>query len=1049
MCRAFQLLLLLAAAGPGLRLSGARAAPIPYSLEHAIHSPSTAPQTGIAFGYAVALDAGIVATGTPYDDLGGADSGTVSVHQAGNGVLLHRFENPNPARESYFGLAVALSGSRLVVGAPEDDTEEDDTGIAYVYDLSAPAPAASVLVLPNPNPGENDTFGWSVAVEGTLVVIGAPEGDSGVMDAGCAYVYDLASPAPSVPVLELHNPNPGGENFGVSVAVSGQRIVVGAAPDGAGGDSCRAYVYDLGSSSPETPAVILADPSPATNDHFGLAIDISGPLVAVGAPQTDGGAQNEGACYVYDVSGPDPGQPVAVIPNPAPALNDNFGSAVAVEGQRLAAGTSLDDNGGTDAGRIHVFDLASGTPAVPVLAIENPTPATNDFFARSVALSGDLVAAGAPGDNTTASDSGIAYVFDLASQSPAAPALELHPASPASNEEFGTAVALQGTVIAVGTQHDDKGDTNAGSLHVYDLASGSPQVPVLVIDNPVPGQNDYFGATAALSGNLVISSAYQDDVSGASNSGTVYVFNRGSPEPSQPFLTIPNPAPQPGDSFGNALAVSGSLLVVGAFENDAGAADAGSAYVYDLSSPTPGVPVLTLDNPEPGASDWFGSSVAISGSRIAIGAYGDDAGAADAGSVYVYDTDSASPAVPVAILRNPEPAAEDWFGFSTGISGSKVVAGCHLNDAGDDDAGSVYVFDLAGPEPEIPVLTLDHPAPEKEDYFGIAVAISGTRVVIGASEVDADAEDSGSAFVYELASATPGIPADVLDQLDKGQGDFFGLSAAIDGANIVVGAPRQSGNTEGRGAIFFFDPDPPSPEMQVEQPPGTGLISGEAGIHFGDAATGSDGSAQTVVIRNVGTAALELNEVSLFSGNTADFSLDVPELPAVLQVDQSISFQVGFVPLASGSRVAVLRILSNATSSSPFGITLTGQALSAGNDTDGDGLNDVVELQLEALGFDWQVNDEELAAILRAGANATGLHSGEQLQEQHPGMPLLPRDAATGDFILTMAVKRSQTLADFELFPVEEPQLSITPQGKAELRFEPQGNRSFFLLEPR
>ncbi len=166
-------------------------------------------------------------------------------------------------------------------------------------------------------------------------------------------------------------------------------------------------------------------------------------------------------------------------------------------------------------------------------------------------------------------------------------------------------------------------------------------------------------------------------------------------------------------------------------------------------------------------------------------------------------------------------------------------------------------------------------------------------------------------------------------------------------------------------------------------------------------------------------------------------------------MDQSISFEVGFLPVSPGSRVATLRILSNANSAGTFEITLTGQALSAGSDTDGDGLNDVVELELEGLGFDWQVNDEELVAILRAGANATGLYSGDQLQELHPGMPLLPRDPSTGDFILTVAVKRSGTLADFELFPVTEPQVSITPQGAAELSFGPQGNKCFFLLEPR
>lgn len=371
-----------------------------------------------------------------------------------------------------------------------------------------------------------------------------------------------------------------------------------------------------------------------------------------------------------------------------------------------------------------------------------------------------------------------------------------------------------------------------------------------------------------------------------------------------------------------------------------------------------------------------------------------------------------------------------------------------MNESGASDSGSAYVFDLMSPTPAVPSVTLDNPAPEPEDYFGISVAISGTRLVVGASEVDLGASDSGSAYVYELTSATPSVPADILDNLDKHAGDWFGFSTAIDGTNIVVGAPLADGDTENRGAAFVFDPDPPSPEMQVEQPPGTGLIGGAASIHFGDAAVNTNGGVQTVVIRNTGTAALNLTSIALVSGDVGEFALDVPPLPLVLQVDQTVAFNVSFAPVAAGSRVATFRILSNAVASSPFDVTLTGQALSSAHDTDGDGLNDVVELQMEVLGFDWQVNDEELVAVLRSGANATGLYSQEQLQEMHSGMPLLPKDGMSGDFVLTVALKKATNLADFQLFPVSEPQMSITPQGAMDLVFPLAEPKAFFLLEP-
>lgn len=1026
-------------------LPRAEAAPIPHSLEHVFRSQSSARQAGNGLGQSTALG-NVLAIGSPYDDIGGADSGIVNLYNATTGNHLYRLTNPNPSRESYFGWSIAVSGDRVVVGAPEDDTGSNDTGIAYVYDLSSPTPAVPALVIENPNPAHNDIFGWSVAIDGNLVIVGVPEGDSGQMDAGCAYVFDLNSPTPASPILKFDNPSSGGENFGVSVAVSGSRVVVGAAPDDAGGDACRAYVYDTASGTPTTPTVVLADVTPTTNDHFGVLVDIAGSIVVIAAPQDDTGAQNAGACHVYDVAGPAPTQPIVTINNPAPALNDNFGSAISLDGSNLAVGSYLDDQGGTDCGRVHLFNLSSETPAAPALVFDNPTPVNNDFFGRSVAVYGSRLVVGAPGDNTGASDAGSAYVHDLNSGTPAVAVYSLNTPSPSSDEEFGTAVAITGTMVVVGSHHDDRGASNAGCVYVHDFTSNTPHLPVLTIENPTPVLNDYFGASVAAQGHQIIVAAYQDD-GGATNAGTIYVYQRNSGTPTVPVYSIPNPTPQAQDQFGNAIAVSGSLLVAGAFKNDAGAADAGSAYVFNLASATPAVPILTLDNPEPGAEDWFGYSVAISGTKVAVGAYGDDTGAANAGSVYIYDTASVTPTVPVAVLRNPSPGADDWFGYALGISGSQVVVGSPMNESGASDSGSAYVFDLQNPA--TPSVIMNNPAPEPEDYFGISLAISGTRVVVGASEVDVGAADTGSAYVYELGSATPSVPADVLDNLDKHAGDWFGFSTAIDGTNIVVGAPLDDGDTENRGAAFVFDPDPPSPEMQVEQPPGTGLISGAASIHFGHAAVNTNGGLQTVVIRNTGTAALNLTSISLLAGDIDEFSLDAPPLPSVLQVDQTVAFNVAFAPVAAGSRVATFRILSNAVASSPFDVTLTGQALSSANDTDGDGLNDVVELQLETLGFDWQVNDEELVAVLRSGANATGLFSQEQLQEMHAGMPLLPRDPAAGDFVLTVALKKAVDFTDFQLFPVSAPQLSITPQGAVDLVFPLQGPKAFFLLEPR
>ena len=188
--------------------------------------------------------------------------------------------------------------------------------------------------------------------------------------------------------------------------------------------------------------------------------------------------------------------------------------------------------------------------------------------------------------------------------------------------------------------------------------------------------------------------------------------------------------------------------------DDTGATDAGSVYVYDLSSSTPAVPGVTLNNPSPAQYDYFGVSVAVSGTRVIVGAMFDDADATDAGSVYVYDLSSEIPTTPVGTLNNPDPTSFDQFGAAVAISGTMAVVGAHGDDAGAPDTGSAYVYDLGSATPAVAVAVLNNPGPVQSDFFGYSVAIADTRVVVGAWADDTGAPNAGSAYVYHVSSGT-------------------------------------------------------------------------------------------------------------------------------------------------------------------------------------------------------------------------------------------------------------------------------------------------------
>jgi hypothetical protein len=200
--------------------------------------------------------------------------------------------------------------------------------------------------------------------------------------------------------------------------------------------------------------------------------------------------------------------------------------------------------------------------------------------------------------------------------------------------------------------------------------------------------------------------------------------------------------------------------------------------------------VTTLNNPSPTASDFFGTSVAISGTRVVVGASEDDTGATNAGSAYVYDLTSSTPTVALTTLNNPSPAANDNFGSSVAISGRLAVVGAFRNDAGAADAGRAYLFDLSRGAPTMPLATLNNPGPAADEYFGYSVAIDGLIPVIGAPGDAAPQAAKGSAYVY--APALSAIAA--VSRKTHGTRGDFGVPLPLSGE---PGVESRSGGLTG------------------------------------------------------------------------------------------------------------------------------------------------------------------------------------------------------------------------------------------------------------
>ncbi len=144
-----------------------------------------------------------------------------------------------------------------------------------------------------------------------------------------------------------------------------------------------------------------------------------------------------------------------------------------------------------------------------------------------------------------------------------------------------------------------------------------------------------------------------------------------------------------GDRFGYSVAISGTTAVVGAYEDEDNGYRSGSAYLFDISDPANPIQLFKLLPDDGAEGDWFGRSVAISGTNAIIGS-----SSGVTGSAYLFDTDTGQQ---IAKLLAKDGAAGDDFGRSVAISGATAIIGAPGDDDNGDRSGSAYVFDAAAP----------------------------------------------------------------------------------------------------------------------------------------------------------------------------------------------------------------------------------------------------------------------------------------------------------------------------------------------------------------
>jgi outer membrane protein assembly factor BamB len=699
---------------------------------------------GDGFGSAVALHGSNALIGAFRHDGTGPDSGAAYLFDARSGEQTAKLLPDDGSARDFFGRAVALSGDLALVGAHGVDGAGAQSGAAYLFDASTGIQLAKL----SPQDGApGDHFGWSVALHGTVAVVGAPRHDTVGANAGAVYVFDTTTGSELFKLSA--SDGAAGDEFGQSVALGDSFLVVGAhESDHAGVDSGSAYVFDV-----ETGAELATlQPEGAGSGGFGFSAAVHGSKALIGTYSPGAMPTVDGAASLFDLT---TGDLLAAYAPDSVSPDGTFGYSVSLNCAHAVVGAYSPSTvvGGSSFGSVYVFDTGSGGTTARLF---QPAPGPDDLFGASVAISSLGVISGSPRESTGGTSDGVTYVF------PSHPHLvEIDVGavsigewlSPSSGDEqqFGKAVAADGPLAVVGAPGENE-------AYVIDLDSGA----VLRGLNQGTLASTRFGEAVAIDGERV--------VVGDPLAKKAYLFDALTGD----LLQVLEPEGGPLSHPGTSVAIDGDRVLVGDPFVDSAFMEAGSAYLFDA---TTGAQLARLESAAPHDYAVFGFAVALEGGRAFVGAPS-IAASFKPGAVHVFD---AGVGAPLGTWQASTLAISDGFGRSLAVSGDLALVGAQDSPLAVSPL-SAYVFDVASGELQ-ETLT---------PFFGGGSSGFGASVAVGSSHALISAPSASQVLVYDLDGMQE------VARVDQGDEGLTIKSLAISGSTGLVGLGDLLG--------FFGDP---------------------------------------------------------------------------------------------------------------------------------------------------------------------------------------------------------------------------------------------------